>query len=71
MAYVFICDLCGKKIEPGWDESTVYKIKRKRSSDVSFIWKTIDAHDKCVNALLKEKEKHMSPPNIENSIQDE
>ena len=51
---VKVCDLCGERIS--LNEGSTFRIKRKAYILDGF-WITIDAHDKCVAALLAARKK--------------
>ena len=49
MGYVRVCDLCGKPMsEPG----KKYRIKEQWVSWYESGWRTVEAHDECVDRLL-------------------
>ena len=53
MAYVQICDLCGK---PLFDKPhNEYRVKRRWYSFMECGWEKIDVHDECVKELLDNK----------------
>lgn len=49
MAYVRVCDLCGKPLQ---SIGKKYRIKERWVSWWESGWITIDAHDECVKKLL-------------------
>lgn len=50
MAYIKICDLCGKPIQG--EPQKNYKIKERWSSWWESGWVPIDAHEECVKKLF-------------------
>lgn len=55
MAYIHVCDLCGKPLTFS-DDYSEYRIKKRWCLGPDHGWERIDAHNDCIKRMYEAKE---------------
>lgn len=58
MAYIHVCDLCGRPLDYKNDYSE-YRIKKRWCLGPDHGWERLDAHDSCIQAVLNARHQHV------------
>ena len=58
MAYIHVCDLCGRPLDYKNDYSE-YRIKKRWCLGPDSGWERLDAHDSCIQAVLNARHQHV------------
>ena len=58
MAYIHVCDLCGRPLDHKNDYSE-YRIKKRWCLGPDHGWERLDAHDSCIQAVLNARRQHV------------